>query len=322
MYKVIFADKKEEKTHKDVFAEAIMEMSESHPELIYLDADLMNSSGTYKFWRENPDKAINVGIAEANMMGIAAGLSAAGRVPYVHTFGPFATRRCFDQVFMSIGYAGNSVRIYGSDAGVSAAFNGGTHMPFEDMALMRAVPESAVFDVADGVQLGWLLREVFDRKGVTYFRSARNGFYEIYEEGSTFELGKANLVREGTDITVIATGLMLREALVAAQELEEEDGVSVRVVDMFCVKPVDKEMVWKCAEETGAMVTAENHNVIGGLGDAVAAALLEKRGVPFYKHGVQDRFGQVGPQEYLQEVYGLTAEALKESIRETLKRKE
>ena len=321
MYKVIYDGSREDVRHKIVFARTIEELAKEHPELIYLDADLMNSSGTYDFWHEHPDQAINCGVAEANMMGIAGGLSAAGRVPYVHTFGPFATRRCFDQVFLSIGYAGNSVRIYGSDAGVSAEFNGGTHMPFEDMALMRAIPGSGVFDVADGVQLAWLMREVYDRKGVTYFRSARNGWYKLYEEGSTFEIGKGNVVREGTDITVMATGLMIHESMVAADELEAE-GISVRVVDMFSVKPIDKEMVWKCAEETGAIVTAENHNVIGGLGDAVGAALLEKKAVPFKKVGVEDRFGQVGPMDFLQKEYGLTADNVAKAIRDTLARKD
>lgn len=320
MYKVVFDGTIEKKAHKNIFGETIEALAKADPRVIYLDADLMNSAGTYKFWKANPEQAINCGIAEADMMGIAAGLSAMGKIPYVHTFGPFATRRCYDQIFLSIGYAGNSVRIYGSDPGVCAAFNGGTHMPFEDMALMRAIPEATVLDLSDGVLFKWVIENIKDRKGVTYYRSTRKNLYKLYEEGSTFEIGKANLLRDGKDITVIACGLMVGEAMVAAEKLAAE-GISVRVVDMFTVKPLDKEAVWRAAEETGAIVTAENHNVIGGLGDAVAAALLEKKAVPFKKHGVQDRFGQVGPVDYLQKVYGLTADDLILSIRETLARK-
>ncbi len=320
MFKVIYDGSKEAKAHKDIFGEVLTELAAADPNVVYLDADLMNSSGTYKFWKANPERGINCGIAEANMMGVAAGLSAMGKKPFAHTFGPFASRRCYDQVFLSIAYAKNSVRIYGSDAGVTAAFNGGTHMPFEDMALMRAVPHSTVIDIADGVELAEVLKAVKDREGLTYIRSTRKNFCKIYEPGSTFEVGKGNIVKEGQDITVIASGLMVGEALKAAQ-LMADKGVSVRVVDMFTVKPIDADLVIRCAKETGAIVTAENHNVIGGLGDAVSAVVVENCPVPLKKHGVQDEFGQVGPQDYLQEVYGLTAEALVQSIEETLKRK-
>lgn len=320
MFKVIYDGSAEEKDHKNVFGETVEALAGEDQAVIYLDADLMNSAGTYKFWKKNPEQAINCGISEANMMGVAAGLSAVGRKPYVHTFGPFASRRCYDQVFLSIGYAGNSVRIYGSDPGVTAAFNGGTHMPFEDMALMRAIPEAAVFDLADGVQFEWLLRETKDRPGVTYMRSTRKRYKKIYEPGSTFEVGKGNVIREGKDVTVIACGLMVSEAMVAAEKLQAE-GISVQVIDMFCVKPLDKELVCKAARETGAIVTAENHNVIGGLGDAVGAALLENEPVPFAKVGVQDTFGQVGPQDYLQQQYGLTADQVVEACRQVLSRK-
>ncbi len=321
MYKVAFDGSTEKAVHKSVFANAVEEVARQDEKVVYLDADLMNSSGTYKFWKGNPKQAINCGVAEANMMGVAGGLSAVGMKPYVHTFGPFASRRSFDQIFISIGYAGNTARIWGSDPGVTAAFNGGTHMPFEDMALMRAVPEATVFDMADGVQFDWVLRNVKDREGLTYMRSTRKSYKKIYEEGSTFEIGKGNVIHEGNDVTVIAAGLMVGEAMQAATELKDE-GISVRVVDMFTVKPLDTELVLKCARETGAIVTSENHNVIGGLGDAVAAAVLES-GIPcaFKKHGVMDLFGQVGPVEYLQEVYGLTSEKLKEVIRETVSRK-
>lgn len=324
MFKVVFDKSKEKKAHKDIFGCKIEEMAAADPDLIYLDADLMNSAGTYKFWREHPDRAINCGIAEANMMGVAAGLSMVGKKPFVHTFGPFASRRCFDQVFLSIGYAGNSVRIFGSDPGVTAAFNGGTHMPFEDMALMRAVPGSRVFDFADGVEFGKILEQVKDLPGLTYMRSTRKNYYRIYSEDSEFTIGKGNILRDGKDLTIIACGLMVGEAMLAAEKLAEE-GIEARVVDMFTVKPIDSELVVESAERTGALVVAENHNAIGGLGDAVADVLTkqskEVRSAVMLKHAVEERFGQVGPVDFLQEEYGLTAANLVATCKEALKLK-
>lgn len=320
MFKVIYNGSNEKKAHKNVFAEAIERLAKEDPAVVYLDADLMNSSGTYKFWKQHPEQAINCGISEANMAGVAAGLAAVGRKPYIHTFGPFASRRCYDQIFLSMGYSRNSVRIFGSDPGVCAAFNGGTHMPFEDMALMRAIPNATVLDLADGVEFDWVLSAVKDREGVTYMRSTRKNYKAIYAEGSTFEIGKGNVIREGKDLTIIACGLMVGEAMAAADLLAKE-GIEARVVDMFTVKPLDNDLVIRCAKETGAVVTAENHNVIGGLGDAVAACLLENQPVPFAKHGVQDRFGQVGPVDFLQKEYGLTAEELVKTCKKVLAKK-
>lgn len=313
MIKVIYDGSTESVQHKAVFGETIAEIAAADKDVIYLDSDVMNSSGTYNFWQENPERAINCGISEANMMGVAAGLAAMGKKPYATTFAPFASRRCYDQVFLSIAYSKNDVRIYGSDAGVTAAFNGGTHMPFEDMSLMRAVPHSTVIDIADGVQLKWVLNAVKDNKGLTYMRSTRKSNIAIYGEGSEFELGKGNVIRDGKDVTIIACGIMVGEAMGAAEILKEK-GIDARVVDMFTVKPIDADLVIKCAEETGAIVTAENHNVIGGLGDAVASVLVANKPVPMLKHGVQDEFGQVGPQPYLQEVYKLTAKDLAETV--------
>lgn len=320
MFKVIYDGTKETALHKEVFGQTLMELAAADPEIVYLDADLMNSSGTYKFWKANPDRAVNCGISEANMMGVAAGLSAMGKKPFAHTFGPFASRRCFDQLFMSVAYAKNNVRVYGSDAGVTAAFNGGTHMPFEDMALIRAVPGATVIDVCDAVELNKVLHLVKDREGLTYIRSTRKNYLKIYDPSSAFEIGKGNVLRDGKDVTIIACGLMVGEAMHAA-ELLAARGIDARVVDMFTVKPIDAGLVIRCAQETGAIVTAENHNVIGGLGDAVAAVLVENCPIPMKKHGVNDLFGQVGPQDYLQKVYGLTAEDLVKSVEATVARK-
>ena len=320
MVYIIYDGKNEIKTHKDVFSETIREIAAEDPAVVYLDADLMNSSGTMKFAQENKKQALNCGVQESNMVGIAAGLSSVGKKPYIHSFGPFASRRCYDQVFLSVAYAKNSVRIFGSDPGVTAAFNGGTHMPFEDMALMRAVPESTVIDITDGVMLTKVLKLVKDRPGLTYIRSTRKNYRTMFREDSDFEIGKGIILRDGTEATVFACGLMAGEAMEAAQILEKE-GISLRVVNIFTVKPIDSELIIRCAKETGAIVTAENHNVIGGLGSAVADVLVQNYPAPMEFVGVKDEFGEVGPQEYLMERFGLLAADIVKSVKTVIKRK-
>lgn len=304
--------------YKTVFGKTIEALAAEDKDVVYLDADLMNSIGTHGFWKKHKDRAINCGIAEADMIGIAAGLSAGGKKPFVHTFGPFASRRCYDQLFLSVAYAGNSVRVFGSDPGVTAAFNGGTHMPFEDMALLRAVPHSTVIEISDGAMLAAVMRLIKDRTGLTYTRLTRKNYAKIYSDDHKFVIGKGELLRDGKDLTIIACGLMVNEALKAAAELEKA-GIKTRIVDMWTVKPLDVELVVKCAKETGAILTSENHNVIGGLGDAVGAAVLEAGvAAKVRKHGVKDEFGSVGPQDFLQEHYGLTAAQIVKEARALL----
>jgi len=317
---IIYDGSMDKEVYKNVFSKTIEEVANCDSKVVYLDADLMNSFGTLGFWKRNKKQAINCGVAEANMMGVAAGLAAAGKKPYVHSFGPFATRRCYDQSFLSVAYAGNSVRIIGSDPGVTAAFNGGTHMPFEDMALMRAVPHSTVIEITDGTMLEKMIYDIKDREGLTYVRTSRKSYPAVYSSDHEFQIGKGEVLREGDEVTIIACGLMVSEALKASIELEKQ-GVSARVVDMFTVKPIDRELVIACAKETGAIITAENHNVIGGLGDAVSDVLIsEECLIPMKKVGVQDEFGSVGPQDYLQEYYGLTAIEIVKAVNEVLKK--
>jgi transketolase len=266
-------------------------------------------------WKSNPNQVINAGISEANAMGVAAGLSAGGFKPYIHTFGSFATRRCFDQSFLSVGFAKNSVRIFGSDAGVTAAFNGGTHMSLEDMALMRAIPHSTVIEISDSSMLRWVIRAVRDRSGLTYVRTTRKTYSKVYSANHIFEIGKGEILREGEDVTIMAAGLMVGEALKAAEMLSSED-IRARVVDMFSVKPIDDDLVRRCAAETDFIVTAENHNSIGGLGDAVLGSLaMSGLSVKAAKIGVNEEFGSVGPQDYLQKIYGLTAEQIVKTVK-------
>ena len=307
---VIYDGRFDAGAYKNILGSTMEAIANDDPDVVYLDADLMNSFGTLDFWKRNKRQAINCGICEANMMGVAAGLAASGKKPYVHSFGVFASRRSYDQSFLSIAYSGHSVRIFGTDPGVTAGFNGGTHMPFEDMALMRAIPQSTVIDISDGAMLARLMWDIKEREGLTYLRTTRKSYPAIYSKDHPFQIGKAELLRDGRDLTVIACGLLVGEAMKAADMLAE-NGISLRVVDMYTVKPVDREMVLRCAKETRGMITAENHNVIGGLGDAVGDVLLQNNCfIPMRKIGVQDKFGSVGPQDYLQAQYGLTAQSI------------
>lgn len=298
--------KKDSEMMRSVYCATLMEMAEQDDRVVVLDADLMKSMGMIPFLNKYPQRAFNCGVQEANMIGVAAGLSATGKIPFVHTFGPFATRRCFDQVFISAAYAKLNVRITGSDPGITAAYNGGTHMPFEDMGLMRNVPGITLLEPADSVMLKDVLKKIKDMYGVFYVRLLRKEPVRIYEEGSTFEIGKGIVLRDGTDVTVIASGIMVSEALEAADILQTK-GISAKVVNIFTWKPIDSELILKCAEETGAVVTVENHSIINGLGSAVAEVLTEGFPVPMERIGSRDRFGEVGSVDYLKKTFEMTA---------------
>lgn len=320
MPKIVYDGSKDPRTFKEVIGSTIIDLLETDKDVIYLDADLMNTIGTYKYHQEHPDRAIDVGVSEANMMGTAGGLAAAGFKPICHTFGPFASRRCFDQVFLSLGYARNDVTVIGTDPGVCAAFNGGTHMPFEDVALYRAIPTATIFDITDTAMLEYVLRQAVNLPGVKYIRVGRKGDQKVYENGSHFEPGKAIRLREGKDLTIVAAGIMVQEALQAAQTLKEQ-GVEAEVLDMFTIKPLDSVSLIQSARKTGAVLVAENHNKIGGLYAAVCEALARELPTPAACVAVEDEFGEVGPQDYLQQRFGLTKEHIVEVAQELLKRK-
>jgi transketolase len=312
---------KEEKEMRKAYCEALMELAAENENIVVLDADLMSSMGMVPFSKAFPERTFNVGVQEANMIGVAAGLSATGKIPYAHTFGPFASRRCFDQVFLSCGYAKANVRITGSDPGVTAAFNGGTHMPFEDIGLMRNIPDITILEPVDTTMLKYLVKEIAKPYGLFYIRLLRKNAIKIYEEGSTFEIGKAVKLVDGDDVTIIATGIMVDEALKASEELKKLK-ISARVLNMFTIKPVDVEAIVKAAEETGAIVTCENHNIINGLGSAVAEVVVENHPVPMERVGVRDVFGEVGPESYLRERFNLTSSEIVKRVMLVLERKD
>ena len=284
----------------ETYFHTMMRLMGENADVMELEADLgvCILGGGYREMEETyPKQLFNCGIQEANMVGVACGLSAVGKIPFCHTFSPFLSRRANDQIFISACYAGANIRLVGSDPGIMAAFNGGTHMPFEDIAAVRAFPDLTIVEPTDSAMLVNLLEQLVGLNGVYYLRMARKPMAKIYVEGSKFTIGKGCVIREGTDATI------------------------VRVVDMFTIKPIDKELLTACAKETGAIVTAENHNVIGGLGSAVCEVLGTSCPVPVERVGVQDRFGEVGPIDYLKETLGLTPRHIAEAVKRAITRK-
>ncbi|MGM0303872.1 transketolase [Enterococcus sp. AZ048] len=294
--------------------DALNEAMGENEKLVALDADLGGASKWTDLIKSNPDRFINVGIAEANMVGVAAGLNLTGYVPFIHTFGPFATRRVLDQIFLSGAYSKNTINIFGSDPGFAAGHNGGTHTTWEDMALLRSIPNVVICDAADAVQMEWIVKEFSKMTGVHYVRGTRKGVRKVYEEGSTFEIGKGNLLREGQDYLIVATGQLVSEALEVADHLNQK-GVTVDVIDMFTVKPLDQELLLERLVGKKRVITIENHSITGGLGSAVAEVLADNGlAVPLKRIGVDNRFGQVGTPDFLQEEFGLTTEKMIEQI--------
>ena len=299
---------------RDCVVETLQELMKDDDKITALEADLGGASGFTKIKKTNPERFIQCGIAEANMMGVAAGLSLTGFKPFTHTFAPFATRRVFDQLFLSGAYAGNTINVYGSDPGFSVASNGGTHTAWEDVALIREIPGAVICDPADYVQMEWIIKEFLKMEGIHYVRSNRKAVRNVYKKGSSFKIGQGNILKEGKDILIIAAGQLVSEALDCAEELEKE-GYSVEVIDMFTIKPLDEKLLIKEAKGKSKIVTIENHSIYGGLGSAVSEVIAENGiSVPVKRIGVKEKFGQVGTAEFLQEEFGLTAKQIKETI--------
>lgn len=299
---------------RDCVVETLQELMKDDDKITALEADLGGASGFTKIKKTNPERFIQCGIAEANMMGVAAGLSLTGFKPFTHTFAPFATRRVFDQLFLSGAYAGNTINVYGSDPGFSVASNGGAHTAWEDVALIREIPGAVICDPADDVQMEWIIKEFLKMEGIHYVRSNRKAVRNVYKKGSSFKIGQGNILKEGKDILIIAAGQLVSEALDCAEELEKE-GYSVEVIDMFTIKPLDEKLLIKEAKGKSKIVTIENHSIYGGLGSAVSEVIAENGiSVPVKRIGVKEKFGQVGTAEFLQEEFGLTAKQIKETI--------
>lgn len=312
-------ESREEMRH--AFCEAMIALAKEDPRIYLLDADLMGAMGTKPFQKEFPDRTVDCGIQEANMIGVAAGLSAEGKIPFAHTFGVFATRRVCDQVYLSCAYAGQNVKIVGSDPGITSALNGGTHMAFEDLGIMRTIPEITIVEPTDIAMIRDLIPKIAQTPGVVYLRLVRRTCPAVYADGSAFQIGRANILRDGSDVTLIAMGFCVSQALLAADMLEKEN-IRARVIDMFTLKPIDRAAVVQAAADTGAIVTAENHNIIGGLGSAVAEIIAEEAPAALVRVGAQDRFGQVGLRDFLAQEYGLTAQDIYNAAKKAVAKKQ
>jgi transketolase len=306
---------------RDAYTEALIGVAESNEDVVALDADLMRALGIMPFAQRFPERTVDCGIMEACMYSAAAGLSLEGKIPFAHTFGVFSTRRAYDQIYISCAYSGLNVKVVGSDPGVTAAINGGTHMAFEDIGTMRSIPNMTVIEPTDAVMMKNIVRQISDIYGMHYIRLVRKSVPKIYSPDSDFTIGKANLLRKGRDVSVFASGILVAEALAAAEKLHGE-GIEARVYDMFTIKPIDMAAVLEAAAETGAIVTAENHSILNGLGSAVAEALVEHTPVPMERVGVKDQFGEVGPREYLQTKFHLKSEDIYTACKNVVARKE
>lgn len=310
-----------DKEMRAVYADTLIEAASKDDRIVVLEADLMKATGTGAFKKAFPDRTFNIGVAEADMVGIACGLSASGKIPFPASFGCFASRRVYDQFFISANYARLNVKLTGTDPGISAAFNGGTHMPFEDMGIMRNIPGLVVLEPSDPVSLHKLILKNIGHYGSSYMRLHRKAVAPIYSEDEEFEIGKGKVIRDGRDVTLIATGaIMVPEAIKAADMLGLK-GISAAVIDMHTIKPVDDQLVMDYASKTGAVVTCENHSIINGLGSAVAEILSENCPVRMKRVGIEDEFGEVGTQKDLQERFRLTASHIEEAASELVRKK-
>jgi transketolase len=307
------------KATRDAYGEVLAELGAENGNIVVLDADLSGSTKTAVFAKKFPERFFNMGIAEANMVGTAAGLAAAGKIPFLSTFAIFAAGRAWEQIRQSVAYPKANVKIVPTHGGVTVGEDGGSHQSVEDIALMRAIPNMTVIVPADAAETRKAIRAVAEHKGPAYVRLGRNKVPTIFEEDYNFEIGKGCEVMPGTDMTFVTTGIMTGQAVIAAELLKKE-GISARIVHIATIKPLDREIILKAAEETGAIVTAEEHSIIGGLGGAVAELLSEARPTPVKRVGVRDRFGTSGKAEELLKYFGLTPDDLAEAAREVLAR--
>jgi len=306
---------------RDAYGKALLVLGAENPNVVVLDADLSKSTKTADFGKKYPERFFNMGIAEANLIGTAAGLAAAGKIPFASTFAIFAVGRAFEQVRNSIAYPKLNVKIAATHSGITVGEDGGSHQAIEDVAIMRAVPNMVVLVPADGEETRQVILAAAKYNGPVYIRMGRLAVPLLFGEDYKFEIGKVNVLKEGTDVAIMANGLMVSMALEAAEELATE-GISVSVVNVASVKPLDEETIVRVAKQTKAVVTAEEHSIIGGLGSAIAEVLGESLPTPMVRVGLKDTFGESGKPQELLEKYGLTKVNLIKAVHEVLAKKQ
>ena len=298
---------------REAYGQALAELGDLRDDIVVLDADLSKSTKTVEFAKKFPTRFFNMGIAEQNLIGAACGLSTTGKIPFVSTFAVFATGRGFEIIRNSVCYPNLNVKICATHAGITVGEDGATHQMIEDISLMRTLPNMTVISTSDDTQTKWAVKEISKIQGPVYLRLARLATPKIYEENQKFEIGKAIQIGDGIDATVFATGVTVAEAL-KAQEILKEKGIEIRVVDIHTIKPIDKEMIIKCAKETKRLISIEDHSIIGGIGSAISEVLTEEYPAKLERMGIKDTFGKSGKAEQLMQYFGITAKDIVEKL--------
>ncbi len=317
-YKIVKEFKTDPVEIRMAIVDALIAEAQNNEKIVVGDADLMSASGLSKFQKAFPNRSVNFGIMESHMAGAAVGMSITGLMPFIHSFAPFASRRIFDQLVISSAYANNPITVIGTDPGLNAAVNGGTHTALEDIAMFRSVSNTKVYSIADSVQAGAIIKHrIQNPEGLCYIRAARRPLYKIYEDGSTFTPGEFPIVREGNDVTIFTAGIMLSQAIDCANILEKE-GVSVRIIDTFSLSEMDVDTIVKAAKETSCLLAIDNHNVNGGIASAVADVLVEHHPVKLHRIGMTS-FSEVGAVPYLLDRFGFSGEKIADKVRAILK---
>ena len=303
------------KATRQSYGEALLELGKENKDIVVLDADLSNATKTNIFAKEFPDRFFDMGIAEQDMMATAAGFATCDKIPYASSFAVFACGRAYDQIRNSICYPNLNVKVCATHSGITVGEDGATHQMLEDIALMRTLPNMTVISTSDDIQTKWAVKEISKIKGPVYLRLSRYAIPIIYNENENFEIGKAVQIGDGVDASIIATGDVVCEAIKAKEELEKQ-GINVRVIDMHTIKPIDKDIIIKCARETKKIITIEDHNIIGGLGSAVCEVLSEEEPTKVIRMGIKDSFGKSGTAEELLKYFELTAEDIIKKVKE------
>ena len=301
------------KATRQSYGEALLELGRENEKIVVFDADLSEATKTKLFAEEFPNRFFDMGIAEQNMVSTAAGMATCGKIPYASTFAVFAAGRAYDQIRNSVCYPNLNVKICATHAGITVGEDGATHQMIEDISLMRTLPNMTVISTSDDVETKWAVREISKIEGPVYLRLSRLATPAIYNENQKFEIGKAIQIGDGTDGTIFATGVTVSEALKAQESLKEKD-INVRVIDIHTIKPIDKEMIIKCAKETKKLISIEDHNVIGGLGSAISEVLTEEYPTKLVRLGINDTFGKSGKAEELMKYFGITAENIEKLL--------
>lgn len=305
---------------RKVLCEVMKDLMNKHDNIVFMDGDLAEANGTMPLRDMFKERAFDTGISEQNMASMAAGMSSYGMNPYICTFTAFSTRRICDQIAISMAYAKQNVKIIGTDAGIASELNGGTHMSFEDIGVLRSIPGVTIIDIADEHQLRKALYETVDYKGVVYLRIPRKQVPEIYDDNYKFNLGKGDIISHGKDVTIFSTGIMCKPAIEACDVLKQE-GISVEVINIHTIKPMDEEIVIKSLEKTKAAVTCENHNILGGLYSSICEIVCRNKPVPIEPIGIADHFGEVGSMKFLSKKYKMTTEDIVLACKKVINKK-